>query len=190
MNVIGFSVVALTLGVTSASAQSCRQTAGMVQAQMMVRQCAQVSQMSHPPCNVENSCDMMVEEINRGCDTLLKELPAHAPAFCRSRSALAAPNPVTASGLAHYECPAVARGRRLLNWSLVDSHSSRGVPSNLATGAGTVKWSLTPAQSAQGSVQIACGYEGTSEVVNVPIALGIKHCQNPEMTHEYMCDSK
>ena len=48
-------------------AQSCSQTAGPERAQELARQCLQVSEATRPPCNAENPCDMMVNEIRRSC---------------------------------------------------------------------------------------------------------------------------
>jgi len=73
-------VTALTLpdGVL-ADAPSCRDSAGTEQAQRYVAQCLQVSPATHPPCNAANACDLIIDEIRRGCDLLGHD----APAFCR-----------------------------------------------------------------------------------------------------------
>jgi hypothetical protein len=71
------SALALSTG-SSAYAQSCRQEAGEKQSQVYVDQCLQVSAATHPPCNADNPCDLIIEEIVRGC----QGLQANAPDFC------------------------------------------------------------------------------------------------------------
>jgi hypothetical protein len=59
--------------------KSCSSTAGSARARRMVKQCLQVSPATHPPCNAQNSCDLIIDEIKRGCALLdAKERPA----FC------------------------------------------------------------------------------------------------------------
>jgi heat shock protein HslJ len=68
-----------TMGLSAATnSSSCRETAGPERAKTLVEQCMQVSPATHPPCNAQNSCSLIVEEIRRGCG-LLKENP---PGFC------------------------------------------------------------------------------------------------------------
>lgn len=68
----------MAMGVQQALAESCRQEAGKAQAQTYVDQCLEVSPATHPPCNAENDCQMIIDEIVRGCDML----KADAPGFC------------------------------------------------------------------------------------------------------------
>mgnify|MGYP003672828624 CR=1 FL=1 len=50
------------------SAQAtCEQEIGPEAASILVGQCIQMSPATHPPCNAENSCDMIRDEIRRGC---------------------------------------------------------------------------------------------------------------------------
>ena len=78
-----FGALVLATAVSTAAAQSCRQTAGAHGSQVMVRQCVRVSQATHPPCNAENPCDMIVDEIRHGCAELAGPgLPVRPPAFC------------------------------------------------------------------------------------------------------------
>lgn len=68
---------------TSAAAAdnaSCRQTAGAAKAQQYVQQCTEVSPATHPPCNAQNACSLMIDEIKRGCAMI----GAGAPSFCAS----------------------------------------------------------------------------------------------------------
>jgi hypothetical protein len=57
---------------------ACGVAVGMERARTLVRECLAVSPATHPPCNAENSCSLIVDEIKRGC-AMLKE---GAPAFC------------------------------------------------------------------------------------------------------------
>ena len=60
----------LATAASTAAAQSCRQAAGLQRSQVMVRQCVRVSQATHPPCNAENPCDMIADEIKHSCAEL------------------------------------------------------------------------------------------------------------------------
>jgi uncharacterized protein YecT (DUF1311 family) len=56
----------------------CRTEVGSTKAERYVAQCQQVSPATHPPCNVANPCNLMIDEIRRSCAMLDKG----APAFC------------------------------------------------------------------------------------------------------------
>jgi hypothetical protein len=71
-------VVAMALTGQQALAESCRNEAGKAQAQTYVDQCLEVSPATHPPCNADNDCQMIIDEIIRGCDMLKED----APDFC------------------------------------------------------------------------------------------------------------
>jgi uncharacterized protein YecT (DUF1311 family) len=58
--------------------RSCKVTAGLKRADLYVSHCSQVSTASHPPCNVENTCGLMIDEIKRGCAAI----GGGGPAFC------------------------------------------------------------------------------------------------------------
>lgn len=58
--------------------RSCRRSLGDERAEELVRKCIQVSPGTHPPCNAENSCRMITEEIRRGCMLL----GGDAPRYC------------------------------------------------------------------------------------------------------------
>jgi hypothetical protein len=62
--------------------QSCAVSVGPQRAAEYVRQCLEVSPATHPPCNANNSCDLIIDEIVRGCALLSKD----APGFCKSAS--------------------------------------------------------------------------------------------------------
>lgn len=59
--------------------ESCRQSRGVAQAQVLVRQCIQVSPASRPPCHESNPCSMIVDEIERGCSLLSGSVPPFCP---------------------------------------------------------------------------------------------------------------
>ena len=61
-----------------ALADSCSDEVGSDDAQMYVDQCLEVSAATHPPCNADNPCQMIWDEIARGC----KMLGNDAPAYC------------------------------------------------------------------------------------------------------------
>ena len=74
-------VIAFLAGVmfsTQALAQSCRDEVGEDEAQTYVDYCLEVSPATRPPCNADNSCSLIWDEIYRGCDMLGED----APAFC------------------------------------------------------------------------------------------------------------
>lgn len=62
----------------TAKDRSCLKTAGKSRAEQLVKECLKVSAATHPPCNVLNSCELIVDEIRRSCVFL----GADAPAFC------------------------------------------------------------------------------------------------------------
>lgn len=57
----------------------CVQSAGKAKSDQYVSQCIQVSPATHPPCNGQNTCGMMIHEIKRGCAMIGSDNP---PAFC------------------------------------------------------------------------------------------------------------
>ena len=62
----------------AATDMSCSKSAGKDTAARYVRQCIEVSPATHPPCNADNSCDLILDEIRRGCAFVDKD----GPAFC------------------------------------------------------------------------------------------------------------
>jgi|GEM_PF-2962369 len=67
------------LAIDSASAaQSCNAEMGSDAAQIYVEQCLQVSPATRPPCKGENPCQLIWDEIARGCAMLDED----APEFC------------------------------------------------------------------------------------------------------------
>ena len=57
---------------------SCLKKMGKAHADMLVKQCLQVSPATHPPCNSANSCELIEDEIRRSCALL----GMAAPSFC------------------------------------------------------------------------------------------------------------
>jgi hypothetical protein len=64
---------------TTRSGRGCAAETSLGAAEEMVRICRDVSPATHPPCNIENSCATIRNEINRGCRLLGDD----APADCR-----------------------------------------------------------------------------------------------------------
>lgn len=54
----------------SVAQRSCSAEIGVSASAALVKQCVQVSPATQPPCNTQNSCTMIRDEIKRGCDTL------------------------------------------------------------------------------------------------------------------------
>jgi hypothetical protein len=72
--------VFLVLGLFAAGealAQSCAQEVGTDDAQVYVDQCLEVSPATRPPCNAENPCQMIWDEISRGCAMLGNDAPGY-----------------------------------------------------------------------------------------------------------------
>jgi hypothetical protein len=57
---------------------TCLNAVGIERSRQLVNECLQVSPATHPPCNAQNSCSLIVDEIKRGC-TLVGQ---GAPGFC------------------------------------------------------------------------------------------------------------
>jgi hypothetical protein len=66
----------------AASAQSdgvpCIQAVGAERAKKLVDECMLVSPATHPPCNGQNACALITDEIKRGCAMLQQNVPS----FC------------------------------------------------------------------------------------------------------------
>jgi hypothetical protein len=57
---------------------SCLISVGAKRSATLVNECMQVSPATHPPCNSQNACSLIVGEIRRGCGMLGQD----APGFC------------------------------------------------------------------------------------------------------------
>jgi hypothetical protein len=60
------------------SGPSCTAAVGAEHAKRLVEECTQVSPATHPPCNAQNSCKLIIDEIKRSCALLGQT----GPAFC------------------------------------------------------------------------------------------------------------
>ena len=65
-------------GMAAGDSVACLQSAGAVKANRLVSECLQVSPATHPPCNAQNACSLIISEIRRGCSMLGQG----APGFC------------------------------------------------------------------------------------------------------------
>jgi|GEM_PF-1516208 len=103
---------------------SCLKTAGAVRANELVRRCLKVSPATHPPCNTENSCSMIRDEIS-------------AAAHCWEPG-----HPNSASSIVE------SRRKRSVKAGLLDDKASRGLTSRAElrlfrpAGLGDVNWSI------------------------------------------------
>lgn len=66
-----------------ANAPSCERSVGPQRAKRMVDDCLAVSTATRPPCNAQNSCSLIVDEIKRSCAAME---PRNAPTFCKEYS--------------------------------------------------------------------------------------------------------
>ena len=57
---------------------TCLNAVGIERSRQLVNECIQVSPATHPPCNAQNACSLIVNEIKRGCALLGQG----APGFC------------------------------------------------------------------------------------------------------------
>ncbi len=72
------ALAAVFFAATPALAESCTAEVGAEDAQTYVDQCLDVSPATRPPCNAENACQLIWDEIARGCALLGED----APDFC------------------------------------------------------------------------------------------------------------
>jgi hypothetical protein len=64
-------------------AASCREEVGLAQARVYVAQCIAVSPATHPPCNEDNPCAVIIGEIVRGCQMDLDVNGESSVQFCK-----------------------------------------------------------------------------------------------------------
>lgn len=65
-----------------AEEQTCRQEVGKKRAAVYVRQCIDISPATHPPCNDQNTCTLIQDEIKRGCEFAKNTEGAKVPDYC------------------------------------------------------------------------------------------------------------
>jgi hypothetical protein len=63
---------------SSQPAIACSTAVGAERSARLVEECTKVSPATHPPCNAQNSCVLIIDEIKRGCSLLGRD----APQFC------------------------------------------------------------------------------------------------------------
>ncbi len=64
--------------VAASTTGTCLNAVGIERSRQLVNECIQVSPATHPPCNAQNACSLIVEEIKRGCALIGQG----APGFC------------------------------------------------------------------------------------------------------------
>jgi hypothetical protein len=62
----------------SSTTGTCLNAVGVERSRQLVNECLQVSPATHPPCNAQNACSLIVDEIKRGCALIGQG----APGFC------------------------------------------------------------------------------------------------------------
>lgn len=62
---------------------SCRKELGQEAAAVYVRQCIEISPATHPPCNDQNACSLIMDEIKRGCEYAKNTEGGEVPKFCK-----------------------------------------------------------------------------------------------------------
>lgn len=78
----------LVLGPITAKAASCQAQVGAARAALYVKECLAITTATHPPCNAENSCEVIGQHIQTMCAG-----DPHAPAWCQAYKTTAVPNP-------------------------------------------------------------------------------------------------
>jgi hypothetical protein len=63
---------------TASADPSCAQAVGAQRAAQLAQQCQQVSTATSSPCNSQNTCKLITDEIRRGCS----QITSNAPSFC------------------------------------------------------------------------------------------------------------
>lgn len=76
------------LGPIAAHAASCQAQAGAARADLYVKECLAITTATHPPCNAENSCEVIGQHIQTMCAQ-----DPHAPVWCQAYKTTAVPNP-------------------------------------------------------------------------------------------------
>ena len=77
---LALAVSALASSV-SAEEKTCAIELGKNNSEILVKWCINVSPATRPPCNSANSCELIVDEIRRGCAFLKND--KNSPYYCR-----------------------------------------------------------------------------------------------------------
>ena len=75
---LGLCALPLAVGL----AQTCNEDVGAELATVYVEQCLDISPATHPPCNAENCCELIQNEIARGCAMIAEDAPEETPDYC------------------------------------------------------------------------------------------------------------
>ena len=71
-------------GPAASNGLPCNQAVSAAEASRLVEQCLAVSPGTHPPCNAQNSCQLIVDEIKRGCNLIGQGAPGFCSEYARS----------------------------------------------------------------------------------------------------------
>jgi hypothetical protein len=80
LTLLAFSIAPIVTA--SDEAVSCREELGKRAAAVYVQQCIEISPASHPPCNDQNACSLIMDEIKRGCEFAKNTEGGDVPTFC------------------------------------------------------------------------------------------------------------
>lgn len=73
---VGAAAAFLLVGSLGPSlAASCTSEVGRRDAAILAQRCTEISPATHPPCNAANSCALIREEIQRGCEMAGSDAP-------------------------------------------------------------------------------------------------------------------
>lgn len=82
------AVAILAMAPVAAKAVSCQAQVGAARAARYVEQCLAITSATHPPCNADNSCEVIGQHIQTMCAQ-----DPHAPTWCLAYKTTAVPNP-------------------------------------------------------------------------------------------------
>jgi hypothetical protein len=77
-NAFGIAPTPAAAGGSQTNSIPCVQAVGAERTKKLVDECILVSPATHPPCNGQNSCPLIIDEIKRGCSLLQQ----NQPSFC------------------------------------------------------------------------------------------------------------
>ena len=92
----------LALGPIAANAASCQAQVGAARANLYVKECLAITTATHPPCNAENSCEVIGQHIQTMCAQ-----DPHAPVWCQAYKTTAVPNappPMSRTAQPGFDC--------------------------------------------------------------------------------------
>jgi hypothetical protein len=71
----GYGGPGAAYGDSGVQGRTCTEAVGQQRANQLAQQCIQVSPATHPPCNAQNTCKLMTDEIKRSCQMLGHNAP-------------------------------------------------------------------------------------------------------------------